>query len=758
MRLPTLSLPCLRLPTLAAQGLALCVGWSGMVGQAHAAEAVDTGHVKARLVASVGAVQPGKKITVGLHQRIIPHWHTYWSNPGDSGLPTTIEWSLPTGASAGEIQWPLPHRFKLGPVTNYGYEKEVTLLTAVTVPADAKPGGTFPLQAKVNWLVCQETCIPQEVQLSLSLPIAAAGSTGDAAPADGLALIEQARSQLPRDTLWPVTAEQQAKGLALRIAHPAALSKGIKDIWFYPAEWGKVAHDADQPRTAQGDALVLSLQTGEAPAVPGQPLHGVLVVTESIDGQDTVRGYTLSPTVRPGAAGTDSATAPISPTQPAAGVVAPLPPEADLSLGAALLLALLGGVVLNLMPCVFPVLSIKALSLLAHNDQSPAQTRRHGLVYTLGVLASFALLAGLLIALKAGGSQVGWGFQFQSPLFVLVVAYLMFAVGLSLSGVFTIGGSVAGVGSSLASRPGYLGSFFTGVLATIVATPCTAPFMGGAVGYALAQPPIVLLSVFLSLGLGLALPYLLLSIWPALQRWLPRPGPWMERVKQGFAFPMYAAAVWLVWVLAQQAGINAVAVALTGMLAIAFAAWLYDSTRQASATARRSGLAVAGLALIAALVGGHAGISLGVDAGGQDRSSASSQHNAPQAGKAWEPYSSQRLDELRAKGEPVFLNMTAAWCITCLVNERVALNKPSVAEAFKAGGITYLKGDWTNQDEQITRLLAEFGRSGVPLYVYYPKGPGAKPVVLPQILTPEVVVTTVKDAAVAVSSVSPSIP
>ncbi|RZL10577.1 MAG: thiol:disulfide interchange protein [Rubrivivax sp.] len=734
------------------------MAWGGVMGGSHAAETVDTGHVKARLVASVGAAQPGEQITVGLHQRIIPHWHTYWRNPGDSGLPTTIEWSLPAGAQAGGIQWPVPHRFKLGPVTNYGYENEVTLLTAVTVPADAKPGGTLPLQAKVNWLVCQETCIPQEVQLTLSLPIVAAGEKDAAPPAEAAALIDRARAQLPRDTPWPVTVEQQGKGLALRIAHPAVLSKTIQDVWFYPAEWGKVAHDADQPRAAQGDALVLRLQAGEAPAAPGQPLEGVLVVTESTNGQDTVRGYTLSPTVRPGAAdGSAPADAPAGTEASAAPATAP-PLEADLGLGAALLLALLGGIVLNLMPCVFPVLSIKALSLLAHNDQSPAQTRRHGLIYTLGVLSSFALLAGLLIALKAGGSQVGWGFQFQSPLFVLIVAYLMFAVGLSLSGVFTIGGSVAGVGSSLASRPGYLGSFFTGVLATIVATPCTAPFMGGAVGYALAQPPVVLLSVFLSLGLGLALPYLLLSTWPALQRWLPRPGLWMERVKQGFAFPMYGAAVWLVWVLAQQAGIDSVAVALTGMLAIAFAAWLYDSTRHGSTTARRSGLALASLALIAAVLGGHAGINLGVDAAGHGPSSARLQSNAPQAGKAWEPYTSQRLDELRAKGEPVFLNMTAAWCITCLVNERVALNKPSVAQAFEARGITYLKGDWTNQDPQITRLLADFGRSGVPLYVYYPKGPGAKPVVLPQILTAEVVVTTVTDAAVAVSSVSPSIP
>jgi thiol:disulfide interchange protein DsbD len=366
----------------------------------------------------------------------------------------------------------------------------------------------------------------------------------------------------------------------------------------------------------------------------------------------------------------------------------------------------------------------------------------HGLAYTGGVLASFTLLALLLLALKSGGAQLGWGFQFQSPLFVLIVAYLMFAVGLSLSGAFTIGASISGVGSSLAARSGYTGSFFTGVLATIVATPCTAPFMGAAIGYAVVQPPAVLLAVFLSLGLGLALPYLLLSTWPALQRRLPKPGPWMERVKQGFAFPMYAAAAWLVWVLAQQAGVNAVAIALAGMVAIAFAAWLYETTRFSGSVARRSSLAIAALILFAALGGGYAG----VQAFSSETTATAGTNKTTAGGGPWESYSPERLQVLRAEGKPVFINLTAAWCITCLVNERVALSDDKVIDTFRQAGIIYLKGDWTNRDPRITALLTEFGRSGVPLYVMYPQGSASKPIVLPQILTPDIVLSAIASA------------
>ncbi|MFZ5528494.1 MAG: protein-disulfide reductase DsbD family protein [Pseudomonadota bacterium] len=722
--------------------LGVVLSWFAQTAWAAAVPEVDTGQVRARLVASSGDVRPGEQVTIGLHQRIIEHWHTYWANPGDSGLATTIEWTLPAGASAGDIQWPIPHRFKLGPITNHGYEGEVTLLSPVTVPKDAKPGTSFPVEAKVNWLVCQETCIPQEAHLSLSLPVVTPGQ----AAAPGSPLIQQAKAQLPVASPWKVEAQAHAQGIALRVPDPKFATARIKDAWFYPLAWGHVAHNADQPREVDAQGLTLKLQSGEAPPQAGQALPGVLVITQTDGaGTETSRGYEVSVTVPPGA-GVGAPSGDQSQTQAAA----PAPSteaQASIGLGLALVLALLGGLVLNLMPCVFPVLSIKALSLLNHGDQTPRQARLHGLAYTGGVLASFALLAGLLVAVKAGGAQVGWGFQFQSPLFVLAVAYLMFAVGLSLSSVFTIGASVTGVGSSLAGRSGYTGSFFTGVLATIVATPCTAPFMGGAIGFALTQPTPALMAVFLSLGFGLALPYLLLSTWPALQRWLPRPGQWMERVKQVLAFPMYGAAAWLVWVLAQQAGVDAVAAALGGMVLIGFAAWAYDSARGAGGRlARQGGIALAGVALLVAVGGSGLAVQAGADNAGSGTAS-----NA-KAGGSWEPYSPDRFDALRAKGEPVFLNFTAAWCITCLVNERVALNKAPVAEAFKAQGITYLKGDWTRQDPQISQVLEKFGRSGVPLYVYYPQGLGSKPVVLPQILTPELVVAAVKEGAPAVTS------
>ncbi|MDD2989971.1 MAG: protein-disulfide reductase DsbD family protein [Zoogloea sp.] len=713
----------------------LCASLPGLASAAGAS--ADTPHVKAALLAPFSAVQPGETIRLGLQQRIIPHWHTYWLNPGDSGLPTRIEWSLPAGASAGPIEWPAPRRFATGPVSNYGYADQVILLTPIQVPADLKPGSHFTVQASVDWLVCNEVCIPEQVVLSLDLPVVAAGVPRQ----PGSPLIEQTRAALPRPSPLPVTLEKGARSLRLGAEGPALAALKPVEGWFYAAEWGKTHHGAPQALKRDGDRLSLEIQAGEAPPAIGEKVEGVLSLTDA-DGRR--HDFQIAPQAIAAAPGSlDEA-----PTAAAAAMPAGTAPGADdsLQLGAALLFALLGGLILNLMPCVFPVLSIKALSLLRHAGQAPGHTRLQGLAYTAGVLASFGVLAGVLLALKAGGSEVGWGFQFQSPVFVLAVAYLMFAVGLSLSGVLNFGASAAGLGGGLADKPGYAGSFFTGVLATVVATPCTAPFMGAALGFALSQPAPVLLAVFLSLGLGLALPYLLLSFWPALQRLLPRPGAWMERLKEALAFPMYGAAVWLVWVLAQQAGPNAIAIALGGMLAIAFAAWLAGHSHGARPLARHSGRGVAALSVLAALAGGYLGVS------GETARAAS----APQtAGKIWEPYSQARFDALRAEGKPVFINFTAAWCITCLANEKVALSAPQVEAAFRQAGITYLKGDWTNQDPEISAHLARFGRSGVPLYLLYPGGKGdVAPAVLPQLLTPATVLGAIDTATVRSLSLS----
>lgn len=683
-----------------------------------------TEQVTAELVASVGAVQPGAEIYLGVNQKIIPHWHTYWINPGDSGNATTIEWTLPEGAAASEIIWPAPSRFSMGPITNYAYENDVTLLTKIKIPAEMKPGEQFTAQALVDWLVCEEECIPQQVALALTLPVVAAGASVGA----GDPRIDDALARLPVASPWEIRAAQTAidpetnQGeLTLHIPLSEAQLAQVKDIWFYPYDWGRIQQSSDQSRKAVNGGVELRIKTGEAPLKVGDSLTGVLVITEQSGDQSTqkiARGFEVNSVLQ--IAGNHSN-------------------SGSVGFFTALLLALIGGVILNLMPCVFPVLSIKALSLVSHSNQSAAQIRSHGFIYTLGVLASFAFLAVFLILLKAGGAQIGWGFQFQSPAFVLAVAYLMFAVGLSLSGVFFIGGSVAGVGSSLTEKPGYSGSFFTGVLATIVATPCTAPFMAAALGYALVQPAAKLLAIFLSLGLGLALPYLLLTCWPRLQRLLPRPGMWMERAKQVLAFPMYAAAIWLVWVLVQQAGVNSIVIALGGMLLIALAAWLYDTTLLSSTRVRKAGTASA-LALVIFVIG----VSyLSVNSSTANAVNTTANNTGKTAEQNWEPYSEARLNELLIEGKPVFLNFTASWCISCLVNERVALSDSKVKETFKQQGIAYLKGDWTNRDLAITQFLQKFNRSGVPLYVFYPAGKSDQATELPQILTPDIVISAV---------------
>ena len=666
---------------------------------------VTTPHVRAELVASVGGVVPGGEILLGVRQQIVPHWHTYWRNPGDSGTPTRIDWSLPAGATVGDIEWPAPARSSLGPVTNYGYEGEVTLLSRVRIPADLPLDGHFVARAKVNWLVCEEECVPEEVELGLALPVVASAADGG----QGSPAIALAQARLPQPLPGKSWLQRETDGsLRLLLEGKEWLATPGGDVWFYPEAWGRLQQSAAQVLERQGERLTLRLPAGSNALADGAALPGVLVI-KSRDGE-LAKAYQLALLLQTAAPG-----------------------EGELGVAAAMLLALLGGIVLNLMPCVFPVLSIKALSLLRHAEQSPLQKRLQGLAYTGGVLLSFAALALGLILLKSGGQAIGWGFQYQSPVFVLIVAYLMFGVGLNLSGLFSIGAGAVGIGSSLAERGGYSGSFFTGVLATVVATPCTAPFMGAAIGYALSQPAPALLAIFLSLGLGLALPYLLLSAWPRLQTLLPKPGLWMERLKEALAFPMYAAAAWLVWVLAQQAGPNAVLVALGGMLLIALAGWLQGVTRLSCGWRRQGGIGFAVLALGVAIVGG----GFGVDA--LALAQPTTGKPAATSDQVWQPYSAAKLAELRAAGQPVFVNMTAAWCISCLVNERVALSDGGVLAAFKAAGVTYLKGDWTNQDREISRFLDQFGRSGVPLYVYYPPGGDSQPVVLPQLLTPDIV-------------------
>lgn len=667
-----------------------------------------TEHVKARLVSSQAAVAPGQRFTVALAQDIKSHWHTYWLNPGDSGQATSIDWA---GTEAGPIQWPTPSVQAIGPIVNYGYEGRPALLVDLTVPADARPGGRFKPTAEVRWLVCKDVCIPEQVSLGLDLPVAAQAQAGPDA-----AQIEEWRRDIPQPAPFAVQLKAAPQGVQLS-GPTAGLDGAPSKAYFFADTWGAVAHSAPQALKADGGRWMLEIPAGDEPLAAGKPLSGVIVLTTAAGDQ----AWTVSAPMPEGAG---KGPGPADLVAPAADTAEPAPaPVSDLGLLPALALALVGGLILNLMPCVFPVLSIKALALVNQGNH-----KAEGLAYTAGVLASFVLLAAVLIALRAGGQQVGWGFQFHSPVFVLVVAYLLFLVGLNLSGLFEIGGGFTGIGSGLAARQGLAGSFFTGVLAAVVATPCTAPFMGAALAFALAQPAVVMLAVFLALGLGLALPFLILAFWPAAQRWLPRPGAWMDKFKQFLAFPMYAAVVWLLWVLAQQTGADGVALALMGLVLMAFGLWWR----------RASGASLAGTAAALASVVLALGMSAWIKPVSADTTPGAS-------ASAHEPYSAERLAELRGQNKPVFVNMTAAWCISCLVNERVALSRPEVGEAFAKAGITYLKGDWTREDPRITAVLKAHGRSGVPLYLYYAPG-AAEARVLPQILTPGLVIEAVTAA------------
>jgi thiol:disulfide interchange protein DsbD len=458
---------------------------------------------------------------------------------------------------------------------------------------------------------------------------------------------------------------------------------------------------------ARADQITLRTARGPLPEAATGDVDGVLVIRERLDQGPVSQAFALR------------AVAGAAPAAPGSGA---------LTLLAALGLALAGGLILNLMPCVLPVLSVKAIALVEHAEASPGVSRRHGLAYTAGVLASFALLAGALIALRSGGAEIGWGFQLQSPVVVTVLAYVLFALALSLSGVVVIGSRLTGLGQGLAAQPRYTGSFFTGALATVAATPCTAPFMGAAVGFALTQPPAAALLVFEALGLGLALPFLALSFAPAWRRLLPRPGPWMERLRQALAFPLYASVAWLVWVVSRQVGLDGVALVLAGLVLIAFAAWLHHGARTASTRWRRVAVPLALACVLAA-------VAIGPLAGGNLSASAGAAAATAGPGAKWEPFTPGRLAELRAQGTPVFVNFTAAWCITCLVNERVALHSPAVADAFARKGVVYLKADWTSKSPEIAGLLESFGRSGVPLYVVYGRGTIGAPRVLPQILS-----------------------
>lgn len=688
------------------------------------AQVVIGEHVDAELVAEMTGVAPGQNTWIALRLDHMENWHTYWKNPGDAGRATQINWTLPEGVSAGEIIWPTPKRIELpADLVDFGYEDEIYLQVPLSVPASYQ-GQSVDIIGNAQWLECEDICIPGGAVVSLSLPILAESQiTQNEQWIEGFA---RTRASIPTSNVSFDTTFSITEGsLNILIQATEAVFENASSIRFIPGEHRVFDYVSPQEITYQLSSLQLS--QGHHPRLSEAPeeITGLLLVTDD-NGQ--LISYEIT-AVPDGINASDLGQLAVN-----AGTISSNSSASDMSLLLVFVFALLGGMILNLMPCVFPVLSLKVLSLASSSNSTQQEKRLHGLAYAAGLIAAFLILASVLLGLQAGGALIGWGFHLQSPWFITLLIFLFFVMGLSMSGVVEFGTSIMGVGTELQDKEGYSGSFFTGILASVVASPCTAPFMGAALGFAFTQPPVIALAVFFALGLGMALPFLLISFNPSLSSLLPHPGKWMLTFKQVLAFPLYATVVWLLWVLGNQTGTDGMALVVACCVLLALASWLYQNRHGIKSPFWRYANA---LIIVLCLI-----TAIGVVRSPMLETQAIAQVTDEDAG--YESYSNARLAELRNNGQPVFVNMTASWCITCLVNEKVALSSEEFISALADNNVTYLKGDWTNNDPEITEVLRRYETSGVPLYLMFPADSSQPAEVLPQILTTNIVVDAIK--------------
>lgn len=663
---------------------------------------VKAAHLTAELTSLSPVIAPGGAVTAGLVLTLEDKWHVYWINAGDSGQPPTIKWNLVPGITAGPLQFPMPSRLPLGPLMDFGYQETAAFPVTLTAAPNLKPGPVH-LDANVTWLVCREVCIPGKAHLGLNLTV-----DPHAAPGSPVGALGQALTLLPKP-LGPgmrvtVNGGKSDFVITLITGHDET------DAEFYPYDPDLINNAAEQEvEPVPGGIRIRVPRAPELTTLPSQ-IHGLVKISNPRLSDDEAFDFTT----------------PVVPGEVAPAAERPEPATGSAAtVAGAIGLAFLGGIILNFMPCVFPVLFLKGLALVNSSTEERSRLRAHGLVYTLGILVSFWVIVAVLLLLRSTTNQIGWGFQLQSPIFLVILAVGLFFFSLSLAGQFELGLSLTSAGDSLTRRQGYTGSFFTGVLATVVATPCTAPLMGAAIGFALAQSVGITFAVFTALALGLALPYLLLSFEPSWTRILPRPGAWMETLKQLTAVPLFATVIWLTWVFGRLAatgtgqGTDAIAKLLFGFLLVAIAGWALHTY-----PARLGSTLTAIVLLIFAVA-----IPL---------------YQPKDTRLAWQPFTEQTLASARAAGHPVFIDFTAAWCLSCQVNERLVLRSTDVQQQFSAGKVTLLKADWTQYDPAITQQLASVGRSGVPTYVIYPAAPGAKADVLPELLTKPIVLDALK--------------
>ena len=631
------------------------------------------------LVSESTTLQPKDSLYLGIKFELEKDWHTYWENPGDAGEGAVIKWSLPDGVSTSEILWPGPERIPVDPLMTFGYNNEVILLTKIST--SDKIDFPIELNAQVSWFTCKDICIPQDGNVSIVI------NEGELTKSSDYAEIKQYVDKLPKEFLENYKVEKLEEKYFLQ---STLENNKFDSIYFFPREYGLIDYVENQIYEKNENSFSLEVKASKT----GMKLPYFDGVIKAINSEGTFFF----------------------------DVNFPLNIQnEDKNLFLLLVFAFLGGLILNIMPCVFPILSIKVLRFIQYSEDSSVETYKFGLSYSLGVILSFLLIALILIGLKSSGEVIGWGFQLQYPLVISILFYLFIALGFLFMSNLVIGSQLGNLNSLVKVKNESFESFLTGILAVVVASPCTAPFMGSAIGFALLQPSFNSILIFLSLGIGFALPYLILSIKPTLLSFLPRPGPWMETFKQFMAFPMWASALWLLWVLSGQVDSDTVILVLIGGLALSLSLWLLEKNTTE-------------IKLVKWILRGTAIVLIGFSI----YIIPTSYSTKKEIFTKDEIYSEQRLRELRNSNQIVFLNFTADWCITCKVNERVALKTQKVQKILKSESINYLEADWTRKDEMIASKLEEFGRSGVPLYLLYPsKG---KPIILPEILTEDILI------------------
>ncbi|MEO0508845.1 MAG: protein-disulfide reductase DsbD domain-containing protein [Verrucomicrobiota bacterium] len=682
------------------------------------AEPVQAVHTTIELLAEQDAIVPGETFHLAVRFEQEPNWHIYWVNPGASGLPPEITWKLPAGFEVGAIQWPIPQLISLEGLVSYGYKDVVSFIVPVKAPAELKPGTVVDIRAEIFYLICNELCLPGDAVVDLALPVGKSSGPSEATAVFKAGRASQPSSEMPFEVIASRLEEQT---LFVEITGQSL----PESLYFFAEAEGMIDPNPAQIYTVEGEVAQLAL-----------PMDFLFFEGDRVELEGVLAGPETSWRVSIPPLGTtpDVPAADAKAVQTSGGLEQRL---LDLGLFGWLILAFSGGVILNVMPCVLPVLSLKVFSLLNHGGQSRAQAMAHGIAYTLGVVFSFLILAGVLFALRALGDSIGWGFQLQNPGFVLVLAVVFFLFGLNLMGVFEIGSSLVGADAKVAGRKDLFGSFGVGVLAAVVGAPCVGPFVGGVSGVALQANTFTGLLIFTMLGFGMASPFLVLAAFPKLVAYLPKPGLWMETFKQSMGFLLMAALVFLAYLLGQLAGPAAIVALLALLLVAALAAWIYGRWAAPVKSPRTRG--VARLVTLALLV---TGIFWGL---GSVRVAYNNYGGGPKLvaeGDPWAPWSNEAVEKSLAEGKPVFVDFTASWCLICQVNKKSALHTEATQELFEENGVVSLSADWTRYDPAITEELEKFERSGVPLYLLY--SPSGQVSVLPQNLTNGIVREAVK--------------